>query len=207
MTKFVAAFAAVAGTASAQDLILTIDISDPSAATMSAEFTGSVSNPEFASAVSGFDFTLDGLQSISAPDFDQVFRIAPGNFTTVAPGGINPLTATGAGFDLGTGVVNWFAQPPAGGLSPAGAWTGVSHEIASFSYDGDGTEADFLSRFSIQNLAGAAFDLSVDTTELATFSYVSVGQDTGSYELVIIPAPASAGLLGLAGLAAARRRR
>ncbi|MGP1273738.1 MAG: PEP-CTERM sorting domain-containing protein [Phycisphaerales bacterium] len=185
------AAAGLASTAVAQDTVVTIAPAGGTSWTISAEYVGAPLPGALATVWSDANFDLtstDGV--ISNVDLNQ-------GFDTSA------LGAPAIGGE-GTGSVSIRATMPAGLL--ANADLDSSNPLAVGTFDYDGTAAGLSAVMVGQN------SLSYSITNFPfsnAFFYQLANGDAGTLSLVfnIVPAPASAALLGLGGLAAVRRRR
>lgn len=193
--------AGLASAASAQDLVVTVDVSDPTAGTITAEFLG-VLPPDatgIGQVLCDVSITLSGNGPITFTDWDPSYEV-PLVFGPTPTGPV--ITGNGSNtveFAGSTDPTGLFGGPPINSSNPL--------LVATFTYGGD-------ARFFRSTLIGQNAILFRDDSPVFGFTKefitVPVGSDevvTRTFELVVIPAPASAALLGLGVLAGVRRRR
>ena len=181
----------VAGAASAQlDVVLIVDISVANQITISA--TSGVS----AATVSGSDTTGFYLADFFTSDGGGTFNdtLVAGDLTSAentSDGSPLLFRGTFPALDTGLNVFTYTDDADSEFVAGNQAFSGS----ATWTVDAD-DYADILSA----NMSGTEF-FPADTSDDIAAGAVAIGTYT------VIPAPASAALLGLGGLAAARRRR
>jgi hypothetical protein len=186
------ALAGVASTATAQDLTITIAPTGGDNWSVTAQYSG---------ALPGAATAIDAVWS------DASFNIsgdAPITFGTGwNPGFTSALFGDPAITNDGSNSVTWVGVQPG---APLGA-PDASNPLFVDDFTYAGTAAGLSAELVGQNTALFSGD------PLQPFGTIALYQDAQgnagelTFEIVIVPAPASAALLGLGGLAAVRRRR
>ncbi|MEO1534190.1 MAG: PEP-CTERM sorting domain-containing protein [Planctomycetota bacterium] len=178
------AIAGVASSATAQDLCILVDDSDGDGEwTITAEFLGTPPS-DLVQAWADASFVLAGDDAITINSFNPSYNTSLGP-ATITDNGTNTVGFVG-------NANSFFGTPDA--TNPLA--------VADFSYAG-----------SFEALSLTLVGQNSAIFVLPPFGDVRLYQDaqgnagTLSFEVKVVPAPASAALLGLGGLAAARRRR
>ncbi|MCC5821881.1 MAG: hypothetical protein LAT64_01180 [Phycisphaerales bacterium] len=148
--------------------------------------------------VVGSYFSSFNVDLIASSQSIQVLNVAPVAWNNPALGFTgSPASIDGANI-IGLEASQFSLIPPFQTANPT--------LVTTFDFVVTGTLFSPLS-YSVQNAAGAPFPFSV-TGPVFSDPVVQFGTDAfQSATLVWVPAPGAAGLLGFAGLAAARRRR
>lgn len=186
------AFAGAASTATAQDLTVTIAPTGGDNWEVTAEFNGTLP---------GAATTIDAVWS------DASFSIsgdAPITFGTGwNPGFSSALFGDPAITNDGSNSVTWVGVQPAAPLGTPDNSNPLF--VDDFTYAGDA--AALSASFVGQNSGLFSGDPAQPFGTIALYQDAQGNAGELSFEIVIVPAPASAALLGLGGLAAVRRRR
>lgn len=174
--------AGIASSAAAQDVTITVD---PFNGTVSTAYNGALPVQQLFSSIS---VRLTGDAAISIDSQSNVYT------SVLSPAG---AAITGNG----TGLVTFVGEAPG---SLLGAPVDSSNPFSPFTFTYGGSLAGFNFELFSQNTS---------TFVQAPFgnpiNMVNANNTLGplTFEVIIVPAPASAALLGLGGLAAIRRRR
>ncbi|MEM1072062.1 MAG: VPLPA-CTERM sorting domain-containing protein [Planctomycetota bacterium] len=189
------AAAGLAASATAQDTIVTIAPAGGSSWSITAEFSGDTSNVVGFTGIlnvwSEARFTLDSTDGVlSNFSFNQAYVTSPFGAPNVQGDG--------------TGSIRVDATAPGRPSAAPDQDSSNPLDFGTFDYTGtaDGLTAALVDQNSIVFSNTNPF---ADANELYQTSDGSPGSRV--LEFVIVPAPASAALLGLGGLVAARRRR
>lgn len=184
MNKMIVAIVAFAGTANAQLLTIT---ADNNFGTITAsgdqalnDFVQSGTDPNLFRLVSFFRFGLEG------------------SFSNVA---VASAYAAGDGFDAATDEVNGFSGFPP--LNPVFTPGDLNPVLAT--YSGELTAVNVIGTLDGSRSTTSPFFSGTIGNPFLYQTALGEAADI-AFEVVIIPAPASAALLGLAGLAGIRRR-
>jgi hypothetical protein len=182
------AVAGLASTASAQDIVITIN---PAAGTINALFQGTLpaANGAVAQVWSDIGIRLTGDAPISVSNFSPTYTSA-----------LDPSGPDVTGNN--TGNVLFIAS--AGGPLFGGTFNN-SNPFTPFSFSYGGSFGAFTAQLVAQNTLFTTLPLPFG----GAFNFQNANGTPGplSFRIDIIPAPATAALLGFGGLAAARRRR
>ncbi len=190
------ALAGVVSSASAQDLVITIAPTGGDNWEVTAEFFGSLPT---------------GTTGIGAIWSDSSFRVTGNAPITFNPGGVyngNPGYVSGlfgppAITGDGTNNVLWVGVQP---TAPIGSPDNSNPLfVDDFTYAGDA--GALTASLVSQNSAAFVGNPANPFGTIVLYQNAQGNPGDLTFEIVIVPAPASAALLGLGGLAVARRRR
>ncbi|MEO1715520.1 MAG: PEP-CTERM sorting domain-containing protein [Planctomycetota bacterium] len=188
------AAAGVASTATAQDLTITVDTPDNS-------FTNWVVTAE-----------ITDPASVSANAIVQVWADASfvinGSNINIDPASVNPAYTT----TLGPFVISDNGTDSVGFVGNANSFFGTPDSsnpltVLEFTADGIPTSLDLVGQNSAIFDQPPFGEVILFQDALGNLVDPNTGEPYASFEVIIVPAPASAALLGLGGLAAVRRRR
>lgn len=193
--------AAVAATTAAQaDTVATFADPSPTGTTPLFTFTGNTTAGVLTGGYSGLGLNLLTPGLIGVPDFsDATFAMSPLNTTVGLGGGL---------FFLSGGSINFFdsAANPLLTITFDSAFLSGALGVGSSDFTGFNVTFSGPILGGYQSITNEAFSFSFANPANTLTGFTATSSFTSSADLVV-PAPATAALLGMGGLLAARRRR